>query len=86
MTKPEAQFFKKNPAGSCDLRGPKNGPKNRFLGDFDKKLIQLHVRSILEDESTNSIELWSKNLYTNHNARFFKLHYLTNELIFCMLL
>ena len=28
------------------------------------------------------LDLWSKNLSTNENARFFKLQYLTNELIF----
>ena len=26
------------------------------------------------------LQLWSKNLWTNHNAGFFKLEYLTNKL------
>ena len=53
--------------------------------DLDKNLIYSYVHLVLVYvlwyfRSQKIQFLWSKNLKTNQNTRFFKLHYLTNRL------
>ena len=78
-----------------DLEGSKS-PKNEVFRAVKKSYPLGYIYAfLLQYESVNGIltfcknkifgknlvlELWSKNLWTNQNAGFFKLEYLTNEL------